>query len=208
MLRYSNTNVLHDDNYSLSDSLQAFQGRAPSFVFGKVGDWQRTVEVAESAGATVVVGEWHGEIEHRIAAGEHLLSLGFTYNLAGEQAAIQDARGNRTSFAYDAAGRLVSQVNAVGNVTSYNYDNAGRNTSVVDAKGNTKTLTYDAVSRLTEMQYADGTRTTLAYDAVGRRTTMVDSGGTTSYVYDARGSLTGTTVLNSRKSNVQYFSAR
>ena len=49
--------------------------------FGEASDWQKSVEVAEAAGATVVVGEWHGEIEHRTAAGEHLLSLGYTHAL-------------------------------------------------------------------------------------------------------------------------------
>lgn len=82
------TFISHDDAFYLTESLQAFQDRVPSFVFvnkipffGEAGDWQRTLEVAEAAGATVVVGEWHGEIEHRTAAGEHLLSLGYTHAL-------------------------------------------------------------------------------------------------------------------------------
>ena len=80
--------VLHDDHYYLTRGLQDFQRSLPSFVFvnklpffGEAGDWQRTAEMAEAAGATVVIGEWHGEIEHRQAAGEHLLSLGYTHAL-------------------------------------------------------------------------------------------------------------------------------
>jgi hypothetical protein len=84
--------ISHDDHCYLSESAQAFQGRVPSFVFvnrllffGEAGDWQKTAEVAEAAGATVVVGEWHGEIEHRQAAGEYLLSLGYTHALSGDE---------------------------------------------------------------------------------------------------------------------------
>ena len=80
--------ITHDDYFFLSETIKAFQGRVPSFVFvnklpffGEAGDWRKTVEVAEAAGATVIVGEWHGEIEHRQAAGEHLLSLGYTHAL-------------------------------------------------------------------------------------------------------------------------------
>ena len=44
-----------------------------------VPHWQKTAEVAEAAGATVVVGEWRGEIEHWAVTGEHILSLGYTH---------------------------------------------------------------------------------------------------------------------------------
>lgn len=64
--------IVHDGPHYLSKTLAIFQGKVPSFVFinklpffGEAGDWQETVEVAESVGATVVVGEWQGEIEHR-----------------------------------------------------------------------------------------------------------------------------------------------
>lgn len=80
--------IAHDDHWYLDATIQALRGRVPAYVFvnripffGDPGDWQRTAKVAEEAGATVVVGEWHGEIEHRKAAGDHLLSLGFTHAL-------------------------------------------------------------------------------------------------------------------------------
>ena len=80
--------ITHDDHFYLAETIQVLQGRAPSFVFvnrlpfhSAVGDWQKATQIAEQAGATVIVGEWHGEIEHRAAAGEHLLSLGYTHAL-------------------------------------------------------------------------------------------------------------------------------
>ncbi|MGC4044723.1 MAG: glycosyltransferase [Armatimonas sp.] len=80
--------IAHDDHWYLTETIASLQGKIPAFVFvnkfpffAEPGDWQKVVDAAERAGATVVVGEWQGEIEHRSAAGEHLLSLGFTHAL-------------------------------------------------------------------------------------------------------------------------------
>lgn len=80
--------ITHDDSFYLTETIAALQGRVPSFVFvnrlpfhSTAGDWQRAAATAQAAGATVIVGEWRGEIEHRQAAGEHLLSLGYTHAL-------------------------------------------------------------------------------------------------------------------------------
>ena len=80
--------VAHDDHWYLDATIRSLRGRVPAYVFvnrvpffGEAGDWHRASQVAEAAGATVVLGEWSGEIEHRRAAGEHLLALGFTHAL-------------------------------------------------------------------------------------------------------------------------------
>lgn len=80
--------IAHNNHQYFIESLQAFERKVPSFIFvnklpffGEAGNWQHTAKVAEAAGATVVVGEWHGEIEHRTAAREHLLALGYTHQL-------------------------------------------------------------------------------------------------------------------------------
>ena len=79
--------IVHDDDDYLRETIASLKEKVPSFVFvnklpffGEAGDWQRTAEIAEAAGA-IVVGEWQGEIEHRAAAGEYLLSLGYTHAL-------------------------------------------------------------------------------------------------------------------------------
>ena len=80
--------ITHDDWYYLASSLASFAGAGDAFVFvsripwhGKAGDWQKTVEVAKSAGAEVVLGDWGSELAHRQAAREHLLGLGYTHAL-------------------------------------------------------------------------------------------------------------------------------
>ena len=54
-------------------------------------------------------------------------------------------------------------------------------------------MTYDAVNRLTSVIYASSRRVTFQYDNAGRRTTMIDPGGTTTWVYNGRGEVTGNT---------------
>ncbi len=77
---------VHDDHYYLDCSLNSFRPAGPAFVFVsnspwhmEPGNWQKSVEAAELAGATVVIGEWTSELDQRKAALAHLESLGFQY---------------------------------------------------------------------------------------------------------------------------------
>jgi len=65
----------------------------------------------------------------------------------GRRTAIQDARGNYTTFAYDDAGRLESIEDQLGQLTTYGYDAAGRQISRHDAKDQRTTYTYSLVSQ-------------------------------------------------------------
>lgn len=77
---------VHDDHYYLECSLESFREAGPAYVFisktpwhGEPGHWEKCIAAAESAGATVVCGEWGSEIDQRMAALSHLESLGFEY---------------------------------------------------------------------------------------------------------------------------------
>ena len=167
---------------------------APGPLPGAPGEPRRRRFVVKDANGNVTTNLYFSN-SNRLQAVQNALGdrTTFGYNLAGEQTEIQDSRGNRTSFTYDNAGRLKTQKNALSEVTSWLYDTAGRNTTVIDALGNVKTLTYDAVANLVSVLYADSTRVTFAYESAGRRTTMQDWGGTTTWVYNGRGEVTGQT---------------
>jgi RHS repeat-associated protein len=114
-----------------------------------------------------------------------------------------------TTLNYDNAGRKTSMSDPdMGNWT-YGYDAMGNLTSQSDAKGQVVCLYYDALNRPTGKYYATSTPCppsptyNIAYhydeggasaNAIGRRTSMTDTSGSTSWVYDARGSLTSETT--------------
>ncbi|MCC6685432.1 MAG: glycosyltransferase [Fimbriimonadaceae bacterium] len=76
---------VHDDNTYLRASLGSVEAVA-RFVFiskvdwtGKEGDWKKTIQIAEEAGAEVVIGEWDDETSHRRAALQHLRDLSHSH---------------------------------------------------------------------------------------------------------------------------------
>ncbi|MBX3117428.1 MAG: glycosyltransferase [Fimbriimonadaceae bacterium] len=79
--------VIHDDHTYLAPVLRNLAS-LPRFVFasktgwnGTVGNWEESVRIAEAEGATVIVGDWKEENEHRQAAYAYLLEQGFTHAL-------------------------------------------------------------------------------------------------------------------------------
>lgn len=80
--------VVHDDHWFLDAAIASLKGKVPAYVFvnklpffGEPGDWSKVKEVAEKAGATVILGQWQGEAGQRNGAAEHLQELGFTHAL-------------------------------------------------------------------------------------------------------------------------------
>ncbi len=78
--------IVHDDNYYLVPSIASFREGGDVFVFvsripwhEQPGDWQHTVQIAEEAGATVVLGDWASELGHSQATRDYLLDHGYTH---------------------------------------------------------------------------------------------------------------------------------
>jgi len=79
--------VLHDDAYHLKGVIRAC-APVPALVCisrfafdGTDGDWQRSVRLAEEAGAMVVVGDWKTESAHRSASLICAIEAGYTHAL-------------------------------------------------------------------------------------------------------------------------------
>ena len=80
--------ILHDDASYLAASIQSFQEAGKVFAFvsrvhwhDQPGDWQAAAQVAQDAGAEVVLGEWRSELEHRQFALACLREQGYTHAL-------------------------------------------------------------------------------------------------------------------------------
>lgn len=89
--------IVHDDFCFLEAALASFARVSDRYVFvsqvpwnGEPGDWERSAQIAESAGAVVVAGEWRSEEEHRAAAFDHLRSLGFSHALIPDSDEVID----------------------------------------------------------------------------------------------------------------------
>jgi hypothetical protein len=79
---------VHDDHFFLKNAVRAAApaGLVTCFVSrepwsGQPGDWKMTVEVAEEAGAKVILGDWPDESQHRRSALEAMRKKGYRYCL-------------------------------------------------------------------------------------------------------------------------------
>jgi RHS repeat-associated protein len=118
----------------------------------------------------------------------------------GSLARLVDANGHGTSWDRDVQGRVTREFRADGHSTQYIYETTtSRLKSVTDPKQQVTTYTYFADDRIKDARYTNEQITTpdvaFTYDAAyGRLATMVDGAGTTTYSYQAVGSLGATKV--------------
>lgn len=91
---------VHDDHWYLAESIRSYRADCiEPFAFvsrtpwhSKPGDWEKSVKSAREAGATVEVGKWGSEDEHRRAIVKDLKERGFEYLLIPDGDEIIEAR--------------------------------------------------------------------------------------------------------------------
>jgi RHS repeat-associated protein len=118
------------------------------------------------------------------------------YDAVGRRTRLTLPNAVSTEYQYDAASRLTTLIyrNATGVLgdLTYTYDRAGNRTGVGGSFARTllpdvvPSASYDAANR----QRAFGDKT-LAYDTNGNLTSITDSGGVTTFTWDARNRLIG-----------------
>jgi YD repeat-containing protein len=101
-----------------------------------------------------------------------------------------------TSFTYDDAGNRTSQINNLASITTtYTYNNLDQLTAV-NLPNTTQDLsyTYDARGNMLTEAVTGGATTTYTWDARDRMTSVTAPGLSASYLYDASGRRTRSTV--------------
>jgi RHS repeat-associated protein len=137
-----------------------------------------------------------------------LKTTSYTYDVAGNLAAVTDANVNTTDMKYDALGRATKTTDALGHTLEQKYDKAGNPTSVTDSLGHTTVMTYDAQGRMKTSEDALGGLTTVTYDLAGRVETVTDpENNTTTYAYDVAGNRTVTTDPNTNDTVSKFDAA-
>src|SRR5207244_3432984 len=124
----------------------------------------------------------------------------FSYDAVGNQLTAQNA-GGAYIMAYDALNRVVAVSEPWGQGLAFGYDAAGNRTAVQDNQGGLTTSVYDGANRLLSRQLGGATplRIDLAYQDNGLLSTEARYSnlagtalvGTTAYLYDGVGRMTG-----------------
>ena len=125
-----------------------------------------------------------------------------TYNGKDEHASYKDPRNLTTTYVRNGFGEVIQEASPDRGTSVYDYDARGLMISKKDARNITATYAYDNAGRLSSRGYpTTALGEAYTYDQVtaanggaggkGRLTKSVDAAGTTDYVYDARGRLTG-----------------
>ena len=128
----------------------------------------------------------------------------YTYTDNGQQATIQDANGNTTTYAYDSHDRLDTVTYPDSSYEQFTYDGNGNILTKRNRAGEVVTNTYDALSRLSTKSSSTFPNVAYGYDLLSRQTSVNQTGGQSiSWVYDKAGRVTSTTA-GSRTVSYQY----
>lgn len=169
-------------------------------------DGRETETEYDAAGQVVLSRAVQGNSEEVIAT--------FEYDLNGLQAAILDARGNRTRYVYDGHDRLISQLfpeadaqgaSSPNDSEAMQYDASGNVTSVVVRSGEVISYAFDALNRQTGKTGAVDQDVTYEYDLAGRLLSTRFSNGQPHvivYSYDDAGRLS---AVNDNSRLISYL---
>src|SRR6185436_14021591 len=108
--------------------------------------------------------------------------MAYTYDAAGNQLSVRDARDNVTSTVYDARSRVIESIAPDPDddgplstlTTRLGYDPAGRLSSVKDPLGHETKYEYDERDRLIKVTAPDGGNTVYGYDEQNNRISLID----------------------------------
>ena len=176
-----------------------FDGSAVSYVYD--ADGNRT-SMTDHLGTTSYTYDALDRVSGVVQPGG--ATVAYSYDAMGHRVALNYPDGNAVSYSYDAGNRLSNVTDWLNRSIIYSYDPANRPLGVTYPNTAAIAYAYDSANRLTNItnNYPSSaigpagqfSAFTYALDKVGNRTSVTDgNGSTTSYLYDARYELTGTT---------------
>jgi RHS repeat-associated protein len=127
----------------------------------------------------------------------------FTYDGRDQLTQVVAPNNATTGYTVDGLGNVTQEISPDRGTVNYTFDAAGNVATRTDARGITATYAYDALNRLTAITYpTSGENVAFTYDSasgnptctngIGRLCQVTDAGGTSRYVYDARGNVVQT----------------
>ena len=128
--------------------------------------------------------------------------VNYAYDAQDNLVSLTDPRSLATTFVYDGFGRVIQELSPDRGRTLYQWDAAGNLIGELDARGVLKGRTFDKLDRpLTETNSTSpGENIAYSYDStaggnkgIGRLTGFTDESGSTTFVYDERGNVIGST---------------
>ncbi len=105
--------------------------------------------------------------------------------------------GETNQFVYDGQNNLIQIIDPLNFSNQLIYDNQNNLISAVDARSNAKTFGYNTQFSLTGQTNGAGDFVNCSFNSDGTLASRTDSGGTTTYGYDANGVLNSITYPNS-----------
>jgi RHS repeat-associated protein len=123
-------------------------------------------------------------------------SVAYAYDGQDHLTSFTDALGHVTSYVYDGFGDVIEQISPDSGTTVYTYGPSGLRLTEADSRGVVTAYGYDILGRLTSKSYASDTaeNVTYGYDngalGIGHLTSMTDTGGSTTFTYNALGQMT------------------
>ncbi|MGR3278198.1 putative Ig domain-containing protein [Acaryochloris marina NIES-2412] len=145
-----------------------------------------------------------------------------TYDELGRLATVTDLGDNITTYSYS-KNNLTSIIGPTGTTRSYSYDSQENLSSIIYGDGTVKQFTYNSENRLSRVTLASGEYIDYEYDEAGRpvsqtsssgevistvytengsAATVTNQNGTTTYLYDNNGGLSGIDAPNG--SSIRY----
>ncbi len=116
---------------------------------------------------------------------DHAQSHTQTTNSRGQVIRVFDDNGSSNQYRYDGFGNLLTVTDAYGSVTSMTYDIFGQKTEMTTPDSGTTRYRYDSFGQLIRQRSENRKTIRYDYDVLGRVIKRRESGGRTSWEYDA-----------------------
>ncbi|MGT2716673.1 DNRLRE domain-containing protein [Streptococcus respiraculi] len=136
--------------------------------------------------------------------GEKASTSTYTYDSVGNVTSVTNGNGKVIKYTYDQLSNVVKRMTSLGDAETYTYNINNQLEKVTKADGKTISYDYNKLDQLLKVDYSekqDG-QVLYTYDPDGRRVSMSDLTGTTNYVYNDEGEITG--VRQGDGSLIQY----